>query len=139
MLDEILVGEGGRRCRCARSLGCGSAGAADATPVPPPAGPTVRATRVHGIDASGRFPSCASVEALDEELARDDRVIFFGEDVAIAGGVFAVTPGLYEKYGRDASVRHADLGARARRGGLRGSDLGLRPVVEIMFGDFLTS
>jgi len=38
-------------------------------------------------------------EALDEELERDERVIFFGEDVAIAGGVFAVTPGLYEKYG----------------------------------------
>jgi hypothetical protein len=37
--------------------------------------------------------------ALDEELARDERVILFGEDVALAGGVFAVTPGLYEKYG----------------------------------------
>ncbi|MDX6525369.1 MAG: acetoin:2,6-dichlorophenolindophenol oxidoreductase subunit beta, partial [Gaiellales bacterium] len=38
-------------------------------------------------------------EALDEELARDERVILFGEDVAEAGGVFAVTPGLWEKYG----------------------------------------
>ena len=38
-------------------------------------------------------------DALDEELARDESVIFFGEDVAVAGGVFAVTPGLYEKYG----------------------------------------
>ena len=38
-------------------------------------------------------------DALDEELARDERVIFFGEDVAIAGGVFAATPGLHEKYG----------------------------------------
>ena len=37
--------------------------------------------------------------ALDEELERDERVILFGEDVAIAGGVFAVTPGLYEKHG----------------------------------------
>ena len=35
-------------------------------------------------------------EALDEELAADERVIFFGEDVALAGGVFAVTAGLYE-------------------------------------------
>ena len=32
-------------------------------------------------------------EALDEELARDERVIFFGEDVAVAGGVFASRPG----------------------------------------------
>ena len=37
--------------------------------------------------------------ALDEELERDDRVIFFGEDVAAAGGVFAVTGGLMEKFG----------------------------------------
>ena len=36
-------------------------------------------------------------EALDEELAADERVIFFGEDVAVAGGVFAVTTGLFEK------------------------------------------
>ena len=38
-------------------------------------------------------------EALDEELERDERVVFIGEDVAVAGGVFAVTPGLLEKYG----------------------------------------
>ncbi len=37
--------------------------------------------------------------ALDEEMGRDENVIFFGEDVAKAGGVFKVTPGLYEKYG----------------------------------------
>ncbi len=41
--------------------------------------------------------------ALDEELERDERVIFFGEDVAVAGGVFAATPGLHEKYGPSAS------------------------------------
>ena len=42
-------------------------------------------------------------EALDEELARDERVIFFGEDVAVAGGVFAVTPGLHESMATSAS------------------------------------
>ncbi len=41
----------------------------------------------------------AVCRALDEEMARDENVIFFGEDVARAGGVFKVTPGLYEKYG----------------------------------------
>ena len=35
-------------------------------------------------------------DALDEELARDESVVFFGEDVAAPGGVFAVTPGLQE-------------------------------------------
>jgi acetoin:2,6-dichlorophenolindophenol oxidoreductase subunit beta len=77
-------------------------------------------------------------EALDEELAADDRVIFFGEDVAIAGGVFAVTPGLYEKYGRER-VFDTPISELALAGAAFGAAIsGLRPVVEIMFGDFLT-
>jgi pyruvate/2-oxoglutarate/acetoin dehydrogenase E1 component len=40
-------------------------------------------------------------DALDEELEADERVILFGEDIAVAGGVFATTPGLYDKYGPD--------------------------------------
>ena len=77
-------------------------------------------------------------DALDEELAADDRVIFFGEDVAIAGGVFAVTPGLYEKYGRER-VFDTPISELALAGAAFGAAVsGLRPVVEIMFGDFLT-
>jgi len=38
-------------------------------------------------------------EAIAAEMERDETVVFFGEDVAIAGGVFAVTPGLYERFG----------------------------------------
>src|SRR4029079_10784251 len=77
-------------------------------------------------------------EALDEELAADDRVIFFGEDVALAGGVFAVTPGLYEKYGRER-VFDTPISELALAGAAFGAAIsGLRPVVEIMFGDFLT-
>jgi acetoin:2,6-dichlorophenolindophenol oxidoreductase subunit beta len=77
-------------------------------------------------------------EALDEELAADDRVVFFGEDVAIAGGVFAVTPGLYEKYGPDR-VFDTPISELALAGAAFGAAItGLRPVVEIMFGDFLT-
>ena len=64
-------------------------------------------------------------------------MILFGEDVAIAGGVFAVTPGLYEKYGPDARLRHADLRARDVGRRLRRRDHRARPVLEIMFGDFL--
>jgi pyruvate/2-oxoglutarate/acetoin dehydrogenase E1 component len=77
-------------------------------------------------------------EALDEELAADDRVIFFGEDVAIAGGVFAVTPGLHEKYGPER-VFDTPISELALAGAAFGAAVsGLRPVVEIMFGDFLT-
>ena len=77
-------------------------------------------------------------EALDEALAADDRVMFFGEDVAIAGGVFAVTPGLYEKYGAER-VFDTPISELALAGAAFGSAVnGLRPVVEIMFGDFLT-
>jgi len=77
-------------------------------------------------------------EALDEELAADDRVVFFGEDVAIAGGVFAVTPGLYEKYGPER-VFDTPISELALAGAAFGAAVsGLRPVVEIMFGDFLT-
>ena len=77
-------------------------------------------------------------EALDEELAADDRVIFFGEDVAMAGGVFAVTTGLYEKYGSER-VFDTPISELALAGAAFGAAVtGLRPVVEIMFGDFLT-
>jgi pyruvate/2-oxoglutarate/acetoin dehydrogenase E1 component len=77
-------------------------------------------------------------EALDEELAADDRVILFGEDVAVAGGVFAVTPGLYEKYGPER-VFDTPISELALTGAAFGAAVsGLRPVLEIMFGDFLT-
>jgi pyruvate/2-oxoglutarate/acetoin dehydrogenase E1 component len=77
-------------------------------------------------------------EGLDAELAADDRVIFFGEDVAIAGGVFAVTAGLYEKYGSER-VFDTPISELALAGAAFGAAVtGLRPVVEIMFGDFLT-
>jgi len=39
-------------------------------------------------------------EAIDEEMARDEKVIFLGEDIEIIGGNFKATPGLFEKYGQ---------------------------------------
>ena len=76
-------------------------------------------------------------QALDEELARDESVIFFGEDVAVAGGVFAVTPGLHEKYG-PGRVFDTPISELALTGAAYGAAItGLRPVLEIMFGDFL--
>jgi pyruvate/2-oxoglutarate/acetoin dehydrogenase E1 component len=77
-------------------------------------------------------------DALDEELAADERVILFGEDVAVAGGVFAATPGLHEKYGSER-VFDTPISELALAGAAFGSAVtGLRPVIEIMFGDFLT-
>ena len=77
-------------------------------------------------------------DALDEELEADERVILFGEDVAAAGGVFATTPGLYEKYG-PKRVFDTPISELALAGAAFGSAvMGLRPIVEIMFGDFLT-
>jgi pyruvate/2-oxoglutarate/acetoin dehydrogenase E1 component len=79
----------------------------------------------------------AICEALDEELARDDKVIFFGEDVAAAGGVFAVTKGLMEKHGTER-VFDTPISELAIAGAAFGSAVGgLRPVIEIMFADFL--
>jgi pyruvate/2-oxoglutarate/acetoin dehydrogenase E1 component len=76
-------------------------------------------------------------QALDEELERDDTVVFFGEDVAVAGGVFAVTGGLAEKHGPDR-VFDTPISEMALAGAAFGSAVGgLRPVIEIMFGDFL--
>jgi pyruvate/2-oxoglutarate/acetoin dehydrogenase E1 component len=76
-------------------------------------------------------------DALDEELARDESVIFFGEDVAAPGGVFAVTGGLLEKHGPDR-VFDTAISELALAGAAFGSAVsGLRPVVEFMFGDFL--
>jgi acetoin:2,6-dichlorophenolindophenol oxidoreductase subunit beta len=76
-------------------------------------------------------------EALDEELARDERVVFFGEDVAAPGGVFAVTPGLQERHGRER-VFDTPIAELALTGAAFGAAVGgLRPVIEIMFGDFL--
>ena len=76
-------------------------------------------------------------DALDEELERDDSVVFFGEDVAKPGGVFVTSPGLYEKHGPER-VFDTPISELAIAGAAYGSALpGLRPVIEIMFGDFL--
>ena len=76
-------------------------------------------------------------EALDEELERDEAVVFFGEDVAKPGGVFATTGGLADKHGSDR-VFDTPISELALAGAAYGSAVGgQRPVIEIMFGDFL--
>ena len=76
-------------------------------------------------------------DAIDEELARDETVIFYGEDIAKPGGVFAVTPGLAERHGADR-VFDTPISELAISGSAFGAAVtGSRPVIEIMFGDFL--
>jgi acetoin:2,6-dichlorophenolindophenol oxidoreductase subunit beta len=76
-------------------------------------------------------------DALDEEIERDPNVIFFGEDVALAGGVFMTTPGLHDKHGQER-VFDTPISELAMAGAAFGAAVtGLRPVIEIMFGDFM--
>jgi acetoin:2,6-dichlorophenolindophenol oxidoreductase subunit beta len=76
-------------------------------------------------------------DALDEEIERDPAVVFFGEDVALAGGVFMTTPGLHEKHGQER-VFDTPISELAMAGAAFGAAVtGMRPVIEIMFGDFM--
>jgi acetoin:2,6-dichlorophenolindophenol oxidoreductase subunit beta len=77
-------------------------------------------------------------EAIIEEMERDASVVFFGEDIAAEqGGVFAVTPGVQEKIGADR-VFDTPISELAITGAAFGAAVtGLRPIIEIMFGDFM--
>lgn len=75
--------------------------------------------------------------ALDLEMKKDSNVIVLGEDVGIDGGVFRITDGLIEKYGKDRV-----LDTPLAESGIVGSAIGmaaagLRPVVEIQFMGFV--
>ncbi len=75
-------------------------------------------------------------EALIEEMVRDNRVVFYGEDVADYGGAFKVTKGLVETFGRDR-VFNTSISESAIIGTAVGAAMtGLRPVVELMYSDF---
>ena len=77
-------------------------------------------------------------EALDHEMARDESVFVMGEDVAIYGGAYSVTKGLWEKYG-DERVRDTGISEAAIVGaGVGAAVTGMRPVVEIMYVDFMS-
>lgn len=76
-------------------------------------------------------------KALADELRSDPDVIFFGEDVAEAGGVFKVTPGLLDEFGPER-VRDTPISEQAIIGSALGAAVtGLRPVAELMFADFV--
>jgi pyruvate/2-oxoglutarate/acetoin dehydrogenase E1 component len=91
------------------------------------------------IPTEGRqLPVAAALnEALREEMRRDERVFVMGEDVAAAGGVFKVTDGLLQEFGDerviDTPISEAGIAGLAVGAAMTGR----RPVIEIMFGDFL--
>src|SRR5579864_8989743 len=77
-------------------------------------------------------------EALAEEMRRDPRVFILGEDVAEAGTAFKVLNGLVQEFGTgrviDTPISEAGFTGIA----VGAAMTGMRPVVDIMFGDFLT-
>jgi len=80
----------------------------------------------------------AIIEALSQLMDSDPRVVVFGEDVAQYGGAFGATKGLFEKFGKER-IWNAPISENAIVGfGLGAGMTGhLRPVVEIMYNDFL--
>src|SRR6266403_1686109 len=79
----------------------------------------------------------AVARAIAQEMARDPDVVFFGEDVAKAGGVFKTTVGLLERFG-PKRVRDTPISEQAILGAAMGAAMtGLKPIAEIMFSDFL--
>ncbi|MCX6028889.1 MAG: alpha-ketoacid dehydrogenase subunit beta [Chloroflexi bacterium] len=81
--------------------------------------------------------SQAIYEAMREEMARDPNVILIGEDVGAFGGVWGVSGDLVKLFGEDR-VRDTPISEAAIVGaGLGAAMVGMRPIVEIMFGDFM--
>lgn len=77
-------------------------------------------------------------EAIAEEMRRDQRVFIMGEDVAEAGTPFKVLSGLVEEFGTER-VRDTPISEAGFTGiGVGAAMTGMRPIVDIMFGDFLT-
>ena len=79
----------------------------------------------------------AVAKGIAQEMERDETVVFLGEDIAKAGGVFKATVGLYDKFGPDR-VRDTPISEQAILGAAMGAAMtGLKPIAEIMFSDFL--
>ncbi len=78
----------------------------------------------------------AVAAAMAQEMRRDPNVVFLGEDVARAGGVFKTTVGLLDEFG-DKRVKDTPISEQAILGATMGAAMtGLRPIAEIMFSDF---
>jgi pyruvate dehydrogenase E1 component beta subunit len=78
----------------------------------------------------------AVAAGIAQEMERDESVVFIGEDVGAAGGVFKTTEGLLDKFGPER-VRDTPISEQAIMGAVMGAAMtGLRPIGELMFSDF---
>jgi pyruvate dehydrogenase E1 component beta subunit len=77
-------------------------------------------------------------EAIAEEMRRDPTIVLMGEDVAEAGTTFAVLKGLVDEFGKDRIIDTPISEAGFAGIGVGAAMTGMRPIVDIMFGDFLT-
>ena len=80
----------------------------------------------------------AVLEALTSEMRRDPTVVLMGEDVGAAGGVFKQTDGLFAEFGAERVIDTPISEAGAFGITVGAAMTGLRPVFEVMFGDFMT-
>ncbi len=81
----------------------------------------------------------AVARAITQEMKRDESVVFLGEDIAAAGGVFKATKGLLDEFG-PVRVRDTPISEEAILGAAMGAAMtGMRPIAEIMFSDFLAT
>jgi pyruvate dehydrogenase E1 component beta subunit len=77
-------------------------------------------------------------EAIAEEMRRDPRVFIIGEDVAETGTVFRVLQGLVDEFGKQRVIDSPISEAGIAGLGVGAAITGMRPIVDIMFGDFIT-
>jgi pyruvate dehydrogenase E1 component beta subunit len=77
-------------------------------------------------------------EAIAEEMRRDPRIVLMGEDVAEAGTTFKQLKGLVDEFGKDRIIDTPISEAGFTGIGVGAAMTGMRPIVDIMFGDFLT-
>jgi len=81
--------------------------------------------------------SQATLEAMDEEMSRDDTVFIMGEDIARQGGIFGQFKGLPQKFGSDR-VKDTPITETAIVGACVGAALaGMRPIADMHFADFM--
>ena len=77
-------------------------------------------------------------QAMHEEMARDERVFLIGEDVGVYGGVFKATKGLLDKFGPERVIDSPISEVYIAGGSVGAAMVGMRPIAEIQFADFIT-
>ena len=77
-------------------------------------------------------------EAMEEEMRRDESVIFMGEDIGAYCGAFGVSKGMQEEFGPDRVIETPISEAAYVGAGVGAAITGMRPIVELMFSDFMT-